>query len=88
MPGIVAAVTPINLLHDLFSPLDRIGDGAHRGGNPRSAVVLRQLPRCEHVRVEIPAVAFIIGVGEQEFHYSGENRERASKKGIPEVRSC
>jgi hypothetical protein len=33
----------INFLHDSFCPSDRIGDGAHRGRNPRSAVVLREL---------------------------------------------
>ena len=36
-------MTPINLIHDLLSPADRIGDGAHRGRNPCSAVVLREL---------------------------------------------
>jgi len=32
----------VNFLHDAFRPPHRVGDGAHRGGNPRSAVVLRQ----------------------------------------------
>src|ERR1017187_9428268 len=34
---------PINFSHDLFSPPDRIGDGADGRGNPSPAVVLRQL---------------------------------------------
>jgi hypothetical protein len=37
-------VTPINLLQYPFCPADSVSDGAHRGRNPRSAVVLRQLP--------------------------------------------
>jgi hypothetical protein len=36
-------MTPINLLHALLSPPDRIGDGAHSCRNPLSAVVLCQL---------------------------------------------
>jgi hypothetical protein len=36
-------MTAINLLHDPLSPSNSIGDGAHSGRNPRSAVVLRQL---------------------------------------------
>ena len=38
-------VTPVNLLHQSLCPSDRIGDGAHRGRNPRSTVVLSQLTR-------------------------------------------
>jgi hypothetical protein len=37
-------VTPINLLHYPFRPPDRIGNGAYRGRNLCSAVILRQLP--------------------------------------------
>ena len=36
-------MTPINLLHYPFCPPDTVGNGAHRGRNPRSTVVLRQL---------------------------------------------
>ena len=35
---------PINLLHNLLCPADRVGDGAHRRRNPLPAVILRQLP--------------------------------------------
>ena len=41
-------VTPINLFHDLLSPADRIGNGANRGRNSCSAVVLRQSACCQN----------------------------------------
>jgi len=34
---------PINFFHYPFCPPDGIGNGAHRGRNPRPAVILRQL---------------------------------------------
>jgi hypothetical protein len=40
-------VPSINLLHDPLSPADRIGNGAHRRRNPRSAVVLGEPSRCQ-----------------------------------------
>ena len=40
-------MTPINLIHYPFCPPDRIGDGAHRGRNPCSTVVLSKLSRRE-----------------------------------------
>jgi hypothetical protein len=40
-------MSPINLLHNPFCPPNRICNGAHRGRNPCSAVVLRQLPSRE-----------------------------------------
>jgi len=43
----VRRMTPINLVHDLLSPADRVGDGARRGGHALSRLVLRELPRRE-----------------------------------------
>ena len=37
-------VPPINLQHDLFSPAHAIRYGSYGSRNPRSAVVLRELP--------------------------------------------
>lgn len=41
-------MTPINLVHDLLSPADRVGDGAHRGRDALSWLVLRQLSALVH----------------------------------------
>ena len=42
---------PINLLHDPLGPSDRVGNGAHRGRHPCSAVVLRQFPCHEDIEL-------------------------------------
>jgi hypothetical protein len=41
---------PINLLHDLFSPANRVGNCSDGCRNPLSAIVLRQLPRRQNCR--------------------------------------
>lgn len=43
-------VPPINFLHDLFSPPDRVRDCGDGCGHALPTVILRQLPGCEDRR--------------------------------------
>jgi hypothetical protein len=57
---------PINFRHDLFSPPDRISDGADGRRKSFSGVVLRQLPcrqnRCSHQPYQIAFLAYDTGI--------------------------